>query len=506
MKSYVGFAILALVAALSPYLPHPYLLFLWFAAISALCLVVTSSPELGLLCAFVFTAGWSPRLTHDVGGIPAFVILIVIAGALAGIARFGDLRLKFGDGVARRQFWVLDLFVVLGILTSLLNQELNWAIYFLLVALTVRVSYRVCSRSVANLWRFETVVLASGILIGAFATLLFFRQFQLGAQGYANALSRVATGMAEMDQEQVLALPLRLGSGLYRASGTLFHPMDLAQFITPVLFLALGVSVFESAHRRLLGLLGLATCIVAVFVSFVRGAWVGTFVGLLFAGIAILVVKGRQRTFRTIAVGAVIGIAVLLFLPLIASVLEETRLGEPVVRRVSSILEFKSDPSAVGRFVFYVQALQLAVSDPARIAMGGTHAESWALFGSPGDPGANAHNNFLQLAVVRGVGTALAYLLIFVTWVYLGLRTVGRSVVRRSRNSTFRLSPAAAAMFVGGVGALSSLFIQYQFAYSLPWYRSQLMFWALLGAYAASLKYLAPVSSDASHVRSGGQS
>lgn len=203
-----------------------------------------------------------------------------------------------------------------------------------------------------------------------------------------------------------------------RVEGLFTHPNQLGGFLALTIPLLTALTVSErSVWMRILGYLLIAVSVAGLALTYSRGAWVGTGLGLL---ILLPVLRRGARLVPGVAlVGAVAS-------------------SSAILERVQSIASFNSDSAVTGRFEFWSVALRLVAERP----LSGIGLGNWyTVYGTlpiqnlPRLPysleiPAQAHNLFLNLAVEIGLIGAGAFVLMLVFAFYKAVKVIHASTGR----------------------------------------------------------------------------
>lgn len=212
--------------------------------------------------------------------------------------------------------------------------------------------------------------------------------------------------------------------GLSRVRGTFLHPNAFAFFLAVLVLLDLALLPRTKGRARLLLALFLAPSGVLLVLTYSRGVWVGTAVGILVVG---------AISYRQIIVIAVVVGLCLLAVPSVAGRL--TNVDQQ--RNLSGT----AGNSLVWRVEYWRGAASLAGQNPVTgIGL------KMAPFST--DEGKVLHNDFLRAFVEAGTVGLLAYLAVL-----LALAGAARDCLRRTRGSPDSLARGVAVGFTACVAA-----------------------------------------------------
>ena len=208
------------------------------------------------------------------------------------------------------------------------------------------------------------------------------------------------------------------GESYSRVEGLFTHPNQLGGFLALTIPLVTALTISErSFWKRVPGYLLIAVAAAGLALTYSRGAWVGTGMGLL-----ILLVVLRRGAWLIPGIGLVGAV---------------TSSGA-ILERLQSIASFNSDGAVTGRFEFWAVALRLVAENP----LSGIGLGNWStVYGTlmiqnlpflPYDQEvpASAHNLFLNLAVEIGLVGAGAFFLVLVCAFYKASKTIHASTGR----------------------------------------------------------------------------
>ncbi len=208
------------------------------------------------------------------------------------------------------------------------------------------------------------------------------------------------------------------GESYSRVEGLFTHPNQLGGFLALTIPLLTALTVSErSSWMRALGYLLIAVSVAGLALTYSRGAWVGTGLGLL-----ILLPVLRRGAWLVPGVALVGAVAS----------------SSAILERLQSIASFNSDSAVTGRFEFWSVALKLVAENP----LSGIGLGNWyTVYGTlpiqnlPRLPyslevPAQAHNLFLNLAVEIGLVGAGAFILMLGFAFYGAVKIISASTGR----------------------------------------------------------------------------
>ena len=238
-----------------------------------------------------------------------------------------------------------------------------------------------------------------------------------------------------------------------RVSSTLGNPIFLAGYLIMVVPLALARAVEAASgaladHRdrasRLLALVFYASIVAlhlaAIVLTQSRGPFIGLVGGLFFFLLLWMASEGRTRGLLVVVALAVAVGVFLIVANLPQSPLDFIR-SWPFVGRLTTLVDSLTSQS---RFIMWDKAVQMTTADARRLVVGyGPESTRVAfypyltrrlsdLFG-PGETTSRFHNQTMDALVETGLIGAVAYLWVFGSLLYWGLRSLGLIVTRRQR-------------------------------------------------------------------------
>ncbi len=182
-----------------------------------------------------------------------------------------------------------------------------------------------------------------------------------------------------------------------RATGTFNDPNVFAPFLVgPVLFLAMKLSRAASL-RDLWMAVPFGLLVLAIFLSFSRGAW-GNLVmaGLLFFVLTLTTSQSAKQAMRLIGFGA---LSVLIGLVVVLVALSDPKVSALFTQRASLSQSYDVDPE-LGRFESQARAFQMVLEKPLGIG-----PAQWAMIN-----GLDTHNVYLHVLVAGGVLSGFAFI------------------------------------------------------------------------------------------------
>lgn len=198
-----------------------------------------------------------------------------------------------------------------------------------------------------------------------------------------------------------------------RATGTFNDPNVFAPFlVAPVLFLAMKLSRAASL-RDLWMALPFGLLVLAVFLSFSRGAWGNlAFAGLLFFVLTLTTSQSAKQAMRLIGFGA---LSALIGLVVILVALSDPKVSELFMQRASLTQSYDIDPE-LGRFESQARAFQMVLENPLGIG-----PAQWAMIN-----GLDTHNVYLHVLVAGGFLSGFAFIGFAILTLVRGWRAIGQ--------------------------------------------------------------------------------
>ncbi|HCX67721.1 O-antigen ligase family protein [Parvibaculum sp.] len=198
-----------------------------------------------------------------------------------------------------------------------------------------------------------------------------------------------------------------------RARGTFNDPNVFGPFlVAPILFLAWKLSTAQSV-RALWMVLPLGVLMLALLLSFSRGAWGNLlFAGLVFFGLTLSTSKSYLQTMRLICFGA---LAVVVMVGVVGFALSSPKVADLFAQRASLTQSYDTDPDH-GRFQSQSRALAMALEKPL-----GLGPAQWAMINK-----LDTHNVYLHILVGGGFLAGLAFLAFVILSLVRGWRAIGR--------------------------------------------------------------------------------
>jgi O-antigen ligase len=198
-----------------------------------------------------------------------------------------------------------------------------------------------------------------------------------------------------------------------RARGTFNDPNVFGPFlVAPVLFLAWKLSTAQSV-RALWMVLPLGVLVLALLLSFSRGAWGNLlFAGLVFFGLTLSTSKSYLQTMRLIFFGA---LAVVVMVGVVGFALSSPKVADLFAQRASLTQSYDTDPDH-GRFQSQSRALAMALEKPL-----GLGPAQWAMINK-----LDTHNVYLHILVGGGFLSGLAFIALIIVTLVRGWRAIGR--------------------------------------------------------------------------------
>lgn len=198
-----------------------------------------------------------------------------------------------------------------------------------------------------------------------------------------------------------------------RAKGTFNDPNVFGPFlVAPILFLGWKLSTAQSL-RSLWMAVPLGILVLAIFLSFSRGAWGNLLLaGLIFFGLTLSTSKSYLQTMRLIAFGA---FAVIVMVGVVGVALSSPQVSDLFEQRASLTQSYDTDPDH-GRFESQSRAFAMALEKPF-----GLGPAQWAMINN-----LDTHNVYLHVLVAGGFLSGLAFIAFLLVTLVRGWRAIGR--------------------------------------------------------------------------------
>jgi O-antigen ligase len=272
-----------------------------------------------------------------------------------------------------------------------------------------------------------------------------------------------------------------------RAQGLFIEPNELGCFCSMAGLAAIGLALGARTFRgRMLAGLGVALILAALALSLSRGAWLGTFAGLMFL---LLMVSQARRAVALLAVPLVMAaVFVNAFLP------DHPRVQ--VIGERARVLT-KSDQPYEGRPAIWNEALRQIRAEPVSGSGPGNFSVGSRRLASTGETvyTRHAHNLYLNTAAELGL-PGLALLLALIATLAVTALTTLRALKRQSRpGDRAVVAGLAAGVLSFGVQGLTNTFVGNPVIDATAWGLAGFLLVAFRDARAAGLGAQAPRSS-----------
>lgn len=265
----------------------------------------------------------------------------------------------------------------------------------------VVIGYGIGAMDALYLDKVRPAMIVSIYLVGTF---LFFASFV-----YADAARRL--GLMFWAYTAAACFVAALGVGGYfhlfpgsesflvfgRATGTFNDPNVFAPFlVAPILFLAMKLSTAQRL-RALWMLAPLGLLVMAVLLSFSRGAWGNLLLSAaVFLVLTLATSRSSQQAFRLIGFAALLGVALT---AVVAVALSNPRVSELFAERAALTQDYDVDPEH-GRFESQSRAVSMVLQNPWGIG-----PSQWAIINN-----LDTHNVYLHVLVAGGFLSGLAFI------------------------------------------------------------------------------------------------
>ena len=265
----------------------------------------------------------------------------------------------------------------------------------------VLVGYGVGAMGALYLDKVRPAMIVSIYLVGTF---LFFASFV-----YADAARRL--GLIFWAYTAAACFVAILGVGGYfhlipgsesflvfgRATGTFNDPNVFGPFlVAPILFLAMKLSTAQRL-RSLWMLAPLGLLVMAVLLSFSRGAWGNLLLSAaVFLVLTLATSRSSQQAFRLIGFAALMGLVLTI---LVGAALSSPRVSELFAERAALTQDYDIDPER-GRFEGQSRAFSMVLQKPWGIG-----PAQWAIIND-----LDTHNVYLHVLVAGGFLSGLAFI------------------------------------------------------------------------------------------------
>lgn len=198
-----------------------------------------------------------------------------------------------------------------------------------------------------------------------------------------------------------------------RATGTFNDPNVFGPFlVAPILFLAMKLSQAGS-FRSLWMAAPFGLLVLAILLSFSRGAWGNlALAGLLFFVLTLTTSQSAKQAMRLIGFGALAG---LIGLVVVMVALADPKVSALFVERASLTQSYDTDPE-LGRFESQARAFQMVLEKPLGIG-----PAQWAVIN-----GLDTHNVYLHVLVAGGFLSGFAFVGYLILTHVRAWRAIGR--------------------------------------------------------------------------------
>lgn len=225
------------------------------------------------------------------------------------------------------------------------------------------------------------------------------------------------------------------GGELYRAHGFFSLHITFGEYLAAVTSLIFGISIFSENRKQKIILFFMGIIMLGgVMASLSRGSWIGIFISIIFIGI----LRGWKH-LAILLTCVIISFAIF-------SIIDYT-----VLERAKSIFDIEKNGSNLERITYWKTGLKIIKSYPI-LGIGTQDSKKiYFKYKNPEDIGPrfwHFHNNFLQIAVTRGLIVLVFFIWIIAKFFYSGIRAF-----RLTRNNEIK------GILTGGMGAGVSFFV-----------------------------------------------
>lgn len=332
--------------------------------------------------------------------------------------------LWLGRGLAKKRIWIPNIaetwllaafFIVLAFSVFLgenSGRGFRKLVYFLTFLPLFWVAADIFQKEKFRLMTLRAVIV-SGSLAAAFGVFQFVLQFMIGLDAelkYIRAYSPYFLGQSfgKLVENNPSWLVNVSGKTWLRTFGFFSDPHAFSFFVSLCFFVALGYLFFERGGSfRIFAGIGAAAMLLAVFLSFSRGGYLGIITGLILFSAIILHRTGWLM--NALAVFALFAVTIFIF-----------NFGA-ISQRFISIFNLKEGSNAE-RIKNWKEAVEI-IKDHPLIGVGlGSYAAT--IEPTVGERSSiYAHNIFLDIAAETGILNGLIFLLLFLISIFHGLKS-----------------------------------------------------------------------------------
>jgi O-antigen ligase len=331
--------------------------------------------------------------------------------------------LWLGRGLAKKKVWISNraeawlvaAFLFFLILSVLLGEDSGRGLRKLVYFLSILPLFWVAA-DIFREEKFKIKVLKITIISGTLAAILgivqFALQFIIGLDTelkYARSLSPFFLGhsLGKLVSSNPSWLVNISGKTLMRAFGFFPDPHAFSFFVSMCFFIALGYAFYGKGGRfRIFVGIGSAMALLAVLLSFSRGAYLGMIAGVAFFAAAIMYRVGWLG--KSLTVAGLVAVALFLFNP------------KAVSQRFFSSFDLREGSNAE-RMKNWKKAADIISDHPLTgVGLGNYAAEIEPTIGERSS--IYAHNIFLDIAAETGILNGLIFLLLIFISIFRGAR------------------------------------------------------------------------------------
>lgn len=351
-----------------------------------------------------FQLAVNPAAGIDLASIRVLVLVLFFVWLAQGLK---NKRVVIKNNV---QTWLVVAFLFLSALSSLMAKNTDWSGRKLMFLFSLFPIYFVSANIIntrEKAFRIVKMLVGSGALLALIGILQFLSQFIIGLERtykiWANFV--ITPFLGKSFSAAVLQNPSWLvniaGRTYLRATATFPDPHMLAFYSGLLIPMALGVVIYEKP-KRAFWLLALGLLLLADFLTFSRGGYLG-----LFSGIGLLVILWWHKLGRRYRVGAA---AVVFFVALMLMI------PSPITQRFNSSFNLK-EGSNQGRIATWQQAVGVIQDNPALGVGIGNYPLAIKASADYREP-IYAHNAYLDVAADSGIVNGIVWIaLLIVVWI-----------------------------------------------------------------------------------------